>query len=147
MGLESGDPELRARFGKGFSNACIEQAAAAAREAGLGFGAHLVLGLPGESLGTLLATRRMLHAIRPDYVSLNLAELRHGSRVEASPVVSVRGLGLARTCLYVDYYARPSYVWPIARQAARDGELSMAVRQGLGLAWRLLRPEPGGRRS
>jgi len=145
LGVESGDALLRVRYGKSLSDAVLHDAVAASRAASLRVGCHLVLGIPGEDSRTLWRTRRLLRALRPDYVSLNVAEPRWGSadQVSASTDTGARpspgALRAARAALYCDYYLRPSYLLPTLVRAWRDAELGELARLGLSLATRSLR--------
>ncbi len=68
-GLESGDPERFAAVGKpGCRFEGIAQAVAETQQAGIHARLNVVLGLPGESWGSVRRTIRTLREIRPDSV-------------------------------------------------------------------------------
>ena len=102
-------------------------------------GAHLVIGLPGENLASLWKTSEMLQALRPDYLSVNIAVYRLGSVAEQRGV-SFGGLAdnlellqVARTLIYLRLAASPGWWWERARSSS-PGELYRLVRHGASLA-------------
>jgi radical SAM superfamily enzyme YgiQ (UPF0313 family) len=145
MGVESGDAGLRQRYGKNIDDSDIMAAAHACKAAGLGFGVHIVLGIPGESMSTLRSTRRLLRAMEPDYVSLNLAHTRSGSADHVAGVtLPESGTGQAamaviRDLMYLDFYLRPAWVRNALDRAFRNGEVAPLLRSGMGLARSMLK--------
>ncbi|MEJ5357452.1 MAG: B12-binding domain-containing radical SAM protein [Desulfobacterales bacterium] len=75
IGLESGDPEVLARIGKGFSIEEAAQRIADCRELGIDTGIYLLVGLPGQDWRSVLRSARFLE--------------RHPPRNEATSHVAV----------------------------------------------------------
>jgi radical SAM superfamily enzyme YgiQ (UPF0313 family) len=67
FGLESGDPEILERTGKGISLAAAERAFRLSREAGLRVTGSFILGLPGETLGSARKTIAFARRLAPDH--------------------------------------------------------------------------------
>lgn len=137
LGIESGDAALRRAYGKAFPDQRIREAVRVARSTGLEIGVHLVLGLPGEGLASLRATRALLRDLDPDDVSINLPVVRRGSRDErdGQPAADVTPpwAPWARAFLYADALARPGFLARTVRTAARDGEGLDLLRDGVAL--------------
>lgn len=140
IGVESGDERLRKAYGKPVTDQAVDLGISACRNAGMLVGLHLVLGIQGEDLRSLTATRRLLARLRPDYVSINIATYRAGSAVERE---SAGGTGLAgderllqlvRTLLYVDFYLNPGWIMAAIRRTGSSGDFLDLVRSGMWLA-------------
>ena len=82
LGLQtSHDPTLR-RVNRGHSAGDFARAARMAKAAGLGLGAHVILGLPGEGLAEVRATARFLGAESIDGVNIHTLHVVRGSEIE-----------------------------------------------------------------
>ena len=155
FGVESASADLRAALGRGTG---VERAADAfrwAREAGIGAGAHFILGLPGEDEADVGRTIALARSLRPDYASFNVytpragsalarrlrdeGRLAPGARDSSFGEYRVTGgipparLERLRRRAVLSFYADPRY---LLRQAGRvrslDGLLRLA-RAGLGV--------------
>lgn len=73
LGVEAASDDVLARANKGYDTAQVRAGFAAARAAGMRTLAHLALGLPGETPGTLAALDDLLDDLDPDFISVNIA--------------------------------------------------------------------------
>jgi anaerobic magnesium-protoporphyrin IX monomethyl ester cyclase len=72
-GLESGDPEIFSQFAKpGADLEDVRRAVSDTRRAGLKVHLHVIVGLPGETWGSVRRTLRFLRGVRPDSVQVCL---------------------------------------------------------------------------
>ncbi|HSV91467.1 MAG TPA: TIGR01212 family radical SAM protein, partial [Desulfobacterales bacterium] len=79
LGLQTAhDPTLR-RVGRGHTAGDFARAARTAKTAGLGVGAHVILGLPGEGIAEARATARFLGAADVDAVKVHSLHVVHGT--------------------------------------------------------------------
>ena len=85
MGVESGSDEILAGVNKGETVADNTRARRIARDAGLQCWAFLVVGLPGETSGTIQETRRWLLDNRPDMFSVYTFQPFPGTAIYAEP--------------------------------------------------------------
>ena len=85
MGVESGSDEILAGVNKGETVADSTRARKIAREHGLQCWAFFVVGLPGESSGTIQATRRWLLDNRPDMFSVYTFQPFPGTAIHDKP--------------------------------------------------------------
>ena len=141
VGLESGDPALRATYGKDVGDDVLEAAVRTCRAAGLKVGGHFVLGLPGETPATLLRTWRLARRLRPDYVSFNIATVRRGSAFAGGPAAGLEPdpgpwMLAARNGMYLAYYSDPRWWYQVLRGASPT-DLRDLLASGLGLLRRL----------
>lgn len=70
FGLQSLDPDVLRRSGRGHGPECAALAVAAARRAGLGVGAQLMAGLPGQTPEVFAGDVAALAGLKPDMVRL-----------------------------------------------------------------------------
>jgi hypothetical protein len=107
-------------------------------------GAHLILGLPGESWSTLRRTWRRVVALDPDYVSFNVLQRRRGAPLAAEGRATedvwrqTRLLPWARRCVTWGFYLRPRYVLRQLAQIRSPAEARSLLRSGVGLLWQSL---------
>jgi len=81
LGLQTCDDRTLGRVNRGHSSADFARAARAAKEAGLGLGAHVILGLPGEGRAESRATARFLGAAGVDAVKIHTLHVVRGSAI------------------------------------------------------------------
>ncbi|MDP8255211.1 MAG: radical SAM protein [Candidatus Alcyoniella australis] len=79
-GFESGEPRMLLAMNKGLTVERSLKAAAWTREAGLPFHAFLIIGYPGETIGSALRTIRLALRLRPTTAKFHLAMPMPGSR-------------------------------------------------------------------
>lgn len=153
LGLESADPALLARYKDRFTFSAVLKTLEICRRHGIETLGHFILGLPGETEESLLATRRLVRRLPLDYASFNLFTPRPGARllgatvtaenVQHRPAVAsfAAEVSLARLLrrqrqLYRAFYLRPGYLrrrllkirsWSAFRQHARQGRRLLAA--------------------
>ncbi len=100
LGVQSLDPEVLARSGRGYGPERVVTALGNLRRAGLRVGCHLMVGLPGENTGRLLASTRALAALAPDFVRIHPALVladtglaRQWERGEYRPLTLAQAIG------------------------------------------------------
>jgi len=81
IGVESGDPEILERIGKGTDLATIARTFEWARTVGLSTHAHFIVGHPGETRETVASTKRFIRRIRPTTIDVGIAVPYPGSRL------------------------------------------------------------------
>jgi histone acetyltransferase (RNA polymerase elongator complex component) len=81
LGVQSLDDEVLARCGRGHTGADSLQAIRSLQEAGLRLGVQLMVGLPGEKTGRLLAGAKVLAGLAPELARLYPALVLKGSRL------------------------------------------------------------------
>ena len=79
LGLQTSDDRTLGRVNRRHSSADFARAARAAKEAALGLGAHVILGLPGEGLAEVRSTARFLRALGVDAVKIHTLHVVRGS--------------------------------------------------------------------
>lgn len=70
FGVESADPQVLKALRKGIRPERVRASFAAARAAGIETVANLMVGTPGETWGSIEATRRLVDQIRPDHLNV-----------------------------------------------------------------------------
>ena len=70
LGVQSLNPEVLARSGRGYSPAQVERAFGVLRQAEMVMGGQLMLGLPGETTASTLTGARRLAELGPDFVRI-----------------------------------------------------------------------------
>ena len=154
-GVESGVQEILDNIKKGTTIEQIRQAFLWTREAGIESMAHIVLGLPGESLETIEATKKLVRQIKPDYVQFYAAVPFPGtefyrmareegwlitndwSRFEinqaiiSTPLLSAEQLEAARKEAFNKFYLRPSYMWQKATEIRSFEDARRLFRGGI----------------
>ena len=73
VGYESGSDEILKNIKKGFTTHEIKQFAKDARKAGLLVHADFIIGLPGETTGTIETTKKLIREVRPDILQVSVA--------------------------------------------------------------------------
>jgi len=158
LGIESGDEEVLRATRKGYDLRDVEAGVGRAKALGLRVVGTFVIGLPGESEGTLERTLQRALDLDLDFLSLNVAVPRFGTPFRRQ----VLDLGLAREDqLVMDqtgreaflpttsltrseveaakkrlnrrFYLRPRYLWRRARATQSLGELARHAREGVAL--------------
>ena len=79
LGLQSSDDRTLRRMHRGHTAGDFARAARTAKAAGLGLGAHVILGLPGEGLAEVRATARFLGDVGVDGVKIHNLHVVRGS--------------------------------------------------------------------
>ena len=79
LGLQSANDATLRRLGRGHTAGDFARAAREAKAAGLGLGAHVILGLPGEGLAEVRATARFLSEAGADGVKIHTLHVVRGS--------------------------------------------------------------------
>jgi radical SAM superfamily enzyme YgiQ (UPF0313 family) len=158
LGVESGDPALLERYGKGYGTDEVRAGVARAHAAGLRTVGTFLIGLPEETEASLAATLQLALALELDFMSLNVAVPRFGTpfrrraielglcdpgalvmdQAGASAALATRTLDRrqilrAKKRLVRRFYLRPSYWWTRARAAQGPRELLAQAREGLAL--------------
>jgi uncharacterized protein len=82
LGLQSSDDRTLSRVHRGHTAGDFARAARTAKAAGLGLGAHVILGLPGEGLAEVRATARFLGEVGVDGVKIHSLHVVRGSPLE-----------------------------------------------------------------
>lgn len=97
LGVQSLDDEVLARCGRGHTGADSIRAISLLQEAGLRVGVQLMVGLPGEKTGRLLAGAKILAGMKPELARLYPALVLKGSRLAGDFLVGrYQPLGLTR---------------------------------------------------
>ena len=170
FGVESGSQAILDRCGKRITLEQIRQAFAWARDLRLSTLATFVLGLPGETRGSLEETLRLALEIEPSYCSFNVASPRMGSRLRqemldagliaaakparldsswavpafSTPELPASELHAFRRHAIRRFYGRPGY---LLRRLAGVGSwtaLRHQLANGAALAWQTVRVSGGG---
>jgi radical SAM superfamily enzyme YgiQ (UPF0313 family) len=153
-GIESGDDGILREICKGATAAQAAEAVRLTKEAGLEVLAHVILGLPGETVASIRATVDYIRRLDPDYAQFYCAipfpktELearakREGwpirgdySRYELNqpilelPTLSLEELARERARAYRVFYLRPSYMWGRLRRTRGLRDVWNLFRQG-----------------
>jgi radical SAM protein (TIGR01212 family) len=79
LGLQTCDDRTLRRVNRRHTSSDFTRAAGAAKDAGLGLGAHVILGLPGEGVAEARATARFLGAAGVDAVKIHTLHVVRGS--------------------------------------------------------------------
>jgi radical SAM superfamily enzyme YgiQ (UPF0313 family) len=155
FGVESATADLRGALGRGTGVERAEDAFRWAREAGIGAGAHFILGLPGETEADVGKTVALAKRLRPDYASFNVYTPRAGStlgrRLDAEGRLApgerdssfggyrVTGgidparLERLRRRAVLSFYADPRFLLRQARKVRSLDGLARLARAGLGV--------------
>ncbi len=137
IGVEHVNEKILRRAGKRYTPGRIRDVFQAIRRAGMDAGAHLVLGLPGETPETLKELERFIDTFDDAiYLSINLYAPRMGSplagigEVGDGPHDSTNGsdfgalpkavLVRARNAMYRGFYLRPARIMRLARKMHPD---------------------------
>jgi len=83
LGVQSMTPAVLDRCQRGHTAADVRPAVAALRQVGLIVGIQLMVGLPGESPASLMASARQVVALAPDFVRIYPTVVVAGSRLAA----------------------------------------------------------------
>lgn len=121
LGIQSMDDAVLAASGRGHTAAQVTTAAACLKEAGLTFGAQMMIGLPAETTSSLLRSAARIAALEPDFIRIY-------------PTLVIRNSGLARLFSAGEY--RPfSLNMAVARTARLkrffDARAIKIIRMGL----------------
>jgi hypothetical protein len=82
LGLQTSDDRTLRRMNRGHTADDFARAARTAKAAGLGLGAHVILGLPGEGIAEARATARFLGGLGIDAVKIHTLHVVRGSALE-----------------------------------------------------------------
>lgn len=158
MGIESGDEAVLAATKKGYTLREVELGVARAKRRGLRVVGTFVVGLPGETQGSLERTLQRALDLDLDFLSLNVAVPRFGTpfrrEVLAAGLARAEDLVMdqtgseaflpttaltraeveaAKRRLNRRFYLRPRYLWRRLRDARSVGELTRQALEGLAL--------------
>ena len=81
LGVESGDPEVLARSGKGIKLAQVENAVFMAKQAGIQVWLKFIIGLPGETTKTVRRSIDLAVRLNPDILSVSRIVAYPGSDI------------------------------------------------------------------
>jgi radical SAM superfamily enzyme YgiQ (UPF0313 family) len=139
-GVESGVDEILRNMKKGATAEQARVAVKQTKEAGLEVLAHIILGLPGETMETIKKTIQYVKELDPDYAQFycaipfpktelevmgkkngwittdNYAKYELNQPILNMPGLSVEELQKARDMAYRQFYLRPSYVFKRLRK-------------------------------
>jgi anaerobic magnesium-protoporphyrin IX monomethyl ester cyclase len=154
FGIESGSDEILKNIRKGADAATARKAVKITKEAGIEVLAHVILGLPGETVESIRNTVKYIKELDPDYAQFYCAipfpktELeaqakREGwkiaggfSRFELNqpilelPTLKLEDLTRERSKAYREFYLRPSYMWGRLRKCRNPRDIYLLFRQG-----------------
>ncbi|MDP8222058.1 MAG: radical SAM protein [Candidatus Lernaella stagnicola] len=148
FGIETGDRQLLGDHKDRYEPAVAAEAIRACRRHGIQTVGHFILGLPGETEGTLEKTRRLALSLPLDFASFNLFAPRPGAGLLGESIdpfspgsqsyaaeLDYAALESAQARMMRSFYFRVGYI--LRRLAAlRDWQsLRQTVRQG----WRIIR--------
>jgi radical SAM superfamily enzyme YgiQ (UPF0313 family) len=85
IGVETGDPEMKARINKGTTVGQDTHFVQAAKKLGLRVKAYLMIGLPGETIGSIVATRKWLMENRTENFDISVFTPYPGSDIYDNP--------------------------------------------------------------
>ncbi len=147
LGLETFDEPTLARHARPMKASQIVHAFRLVRRHGMHSGAHVILGLDGDSWSDLHRTWRRIVALDPDYVSFNLLQRRRGAPLTAGTTAAQaqapappppQRLAWARRCATWGFYLRPRYILRQLRQIRTTAEARSLIRSGVDLLWQSL---------
>lgn len=167
-GIESGDDAILKNIRKGATATQAAEAVRMTKAAGIEVLAHVILGLPGETVATIRRTVDYIRRLDPDYAQFYCAipfpktELeaqakREGwairgdySRYELNqpilelPTLTLEELARERSRAYRAFYLRPSYLWGRLRKVRSPRDLATLFSQGWDFVknWVLERRNP-----
>ncbi len=158
MGIESGDEAVLAATKKGYTLAEVSAGVARAKRHGLRVVGTFVVGLPGETAGSLERTLQRALDLDLDFLSLNVAVPRFGtpfrSEVLRAGLADADDLSMdqsgseaflpttaltreeiarAKRRLNLRFYLRPGYLWRRVRDVRSPRELVRQATEGLAL--------------
>lgn len=93
IGVQSLDPGVLRKSGRGHGRSAVIRAFSLLKEAGIGVGGQLMIGLPGDTTATLLASARQLADLAPEMVRIYPALVLAGS-----PLADLYRQGQYRPC-------------------------------------------------
>jgi anaerobic magnesium-protoporphyrin IX monomethyl ester cyclase len=152
-GVESGSDEILRNVKKGANATQARQAVKLTKEAGIEVLAHVILGLPGETMETINRTIQYIKELDPDYAQFYCAipfpktELEKRAKKAGwittedyakyelnQPILSMPGLTLtqlqeARKRAYREFYLRPAYIWKRLKKMGSIKEFLVNFRQ------------------
>ena len=133
FGIESGDEKVSKSSGKDIDLGQIHQAFLTCRKHNILTGAHLILGLPGESMASQKKTHDLLKELKPDYISLNIFAPRKGSKFSNYPKANSKKLLKIRNKYYRHFYLRPRYLFGNMMKTQNISKLFESVAMGFNL--------------
>ena len=153
-GIESGDDAILRNIRKGATAAQAEEAVRLTKEAGIEVLAHVILGLPGESVRSIRNTVDYIKRLDPDYAQFYCAipfpktELEETAKREGwlirgdyaryelnqpileLPTLTLEELSRERSRAYRAFYLRPSYMAGRLAKCRSFGDVVTLFRQG-----------------
>ena len=157
MGVESGNPEVLARAGKGITLERAVEAFGLCRRLGIGTSGFFIIGLPGETKRTARETIRLALKLDPDFASFAVASPDYGTELRRQVVRTAHDEQLAResdrsktafaSCEAMTppeieswqrravraFYLRPSFILKCLRRVRTLAQLRRLVAGGLAL--------------
>lgn len=114
FGVESADPAVLAALKKGIPAEKVREAFRSARAAEIETVANLMVGSPGETRGSIEATRRLIREIRPDHLNVQILVAYPGTELHQtlrgrSPVAAAEARRRRRKLLR-SFYLRPGRI-------------------------------------
>lgn len=114
FGVESADPAVLAALKKGIAGGEVREAFRSARAAGIETVANLMVGAPGETRGSIEATRRLVREIRPDHLNVQVLVAYPGTELHRTlqgrrPVAEAEARRRRRRLLR-SFYLRPGRI-------------------------------------
>jgi anaerobic magnesium-protoporphyrin IX monomethyl ester cyclase len=114
FGVESADPVVIGALRKGITAEKVREAFRSARAAGVETVANLMVGAPGETRGSIDATRRLVREIRPDHLNVQVLVAYPGTELHRTlggrlAVTNAEARGRRRKLLR-SFYLRPGRI-------------------------------------
>jgi anaerobic magnesium-protoporphyrin IX monomethyl ester cyclase len=114
FGIESADPAVLGALRKGITLEQVREAFRSARSAGIDTVANLMVGSPGETRGSIEATRRFIREIRPDHLNVQVLVPYPGTELhrtlEGQSLVDAAEARHRRRTLLRSFYLRPGRI-------------------------------------
>jgi radical SAM superfamily enzyme YgiQ (UPF0313 family) len=140
FGVESADPAVLAALGKGITGDKVREAFRSARAAGIETVANLMVGSPGETWGSVEATRRLVADLRPNHLNVQVlvpypGTALHSTLAGRAPVPDEEARRRRRALLR-SFYLRPGRIAERVIRRARGlaAEPAAAASSWLGKA-------------
>jgi len=140
LGVESASDELLQQYTKGITVEQVRKVVALCRKIGIRILAHYILGLPGDTVGTIRRTIRYAISLNTEFASFNIAMPRMGTTFRQDAIK--RGLITDDLATLDNSISQPVYeteelrrekLWALRNEAIRRYHLRLSF-----MAWRLL---------
>jgi radical SAM superfamily enzyme YgiQ (UPF0313 family) len=114
FGIESADPAVLDALKKGITLEQVREAFRSARAEGIDTVANLMVGSPGETRGSIEATRRLIREIRPDHLNVQVLVPYPGTELhrtlQGQSLVDAEESRHRRRTLLRSFYLRPGRI-------------------------------------